>query len=731
MSDSTQLTMLDAVDADLIEHLHAVGEHLAAGFLELGGSSPLRRMSRALRRQLERAELPRWQGETLYPTGPFSWYGGGSSRPAPAISFSYSHSMVIQRGLLQERAAQGEPPSRATYAALLNLLGNYPQVGDPIDPDICLGGRNYTHSILNYGRIIREGWQGYAERINDGLARAQACAAQERVQFYTALEDLLAGLRAAHARALDALLRAKPTDDQSRRVWSRLVEALEWVPWHPARSFYEGLVALNFCAYLDGVDSLGRFDQDLGPLYEADLAAGQTTHAEGVALVGQLWANMDANSGWNVAIGGTNPDGSSASNRLTLACLEAMRGRRRPNLALRIASETPPECIEAALDAISTGCGQPALYNEELYLHAIQDAHLNVAPQDLSRFAFGGCTELMVHGCSNVGSLDGGLNLPLILSNTLRNHLAAARDFATLWEHFAHDLRANVERLARQVSQAQELHAHYQPQPIRTLFIDDCLEAGLEYNAGGARYNWSVINIGGLGNVADSLAALREVVFEQGDVDSQTLAAALETNFQGLEPLRQRLMGCPRYGNDDPRADELAQQVAEVVFTELRRYAPWRGGRFLPSCLMFVTYAGAGKPVGATPDGRLAGEPIADSIGAVQGRDRHGPTALIRSVASIPQYLAPGTLVTNFRFARSMFQGEGRVRLRELIRTYFDLGGLQMQITVIDQETLRRAVAHPEQYGDLIVRIGGYSEFWRNLSQDLRQAVLERTEHAL
>ncbi|NLG49702.1 MAG: hypothetical protein GX552_06290, partial [Chloroflexi bacterium] len=663
MTDTIQTTKLDAVDAALIERLHAEGEHLAAGFLELGGASPLRRMSRAIRRQLEHAALPNWQGETLYPAGQFSWYGPDSSGRVPAISFSYSHSLVVQRDLLQKRATQGEPASRATNAALLDLLGDYPQVGDPIDPDICLGGRNYTHSILNYGRIIREGWQGYAERISAGLARAKERAAheraaheraaKERVEFYTALDDLLAGLRAAHARALDALKRAQPADAQAQDAWARLVKALEWVPWHPARNFYEGLVALNFCCYLDGVDSLGRFDQDLGPLYEADLAAGRITHDEGVALVGQLWANVDANSGWNVAIGGTAPDGSSASNRLTLACLEAMRGRRRPNLALRIARETPPEFIEAALDAIATGCGQPALYNEELYLDSIQQAHLNVAPQDMTRFAFGGCTELMVHGCSNVGSLDGGLNLPLILSHTLQNHLPTASDFPALFEHFARDLRANVERLARQVSQAQELHARYQPQPIRTLFIDDCVDAGVEYNAGGARYNWSVINIGGLGNVADSLAAVREAVFERGDVDAGTLAAALATNFQETEPLRQRLMGCPRYGNDDPRVDELASQIAKIVFTELRRYAPWRGGRFIPGCLMFVTYADAGRPVGATPDGRLAGEPIADSIGAVQGRDRHGPTALIRSVASIPQHLAPGTLVTNFRFARS------------------------------------------------------------------------------
>jgi formate C-acetyltransferase len=706
------------------DRLHALGEHLAAGFLELPDATPLRRMARALRRQLERSRLPGWRGEALYPSGAFSWYAQGN-----AISFSYSHSLVVARDELRQRAREGDDEARATYAELAERLGDYPQVGEPLDPDISLGGRNYTHSILNYGRIVREGLLEYERRIEAGLARALSLGDEERVDFYTSLADLMAGIRAVHARSLEEMEALRPEDGPLRPAWERLFEVLRHVPWQPARTFYEALVCVNFMYYLDGCDNLGRFDQDLGALYEADLAAGRLNEDEGVKLVGQMWANMDANTGWNVALGGSKPDGRSASNRLTLACLRAARGRRRPNLALRLTQETPGEVLDAALDSISSGCGIPALYNDALYLRAIREAHLNVTPEDLSRFAFGGCTELMIHGCSNVGSLDGGINLPLVLSGTLREHLADSPTFEAFWEHFAEDLQATVARLAQQVSQAQELHARCQPQPIRTLLVDDCLDAGVEFNAGGARYNWSVINIGGLGNVADSLAAVREVLYEQRELTSAALLAALESDFEGHEELRQRLARCPRYGNDQPQADGLAQRVARTVFEELRRYAPWRGGRFLPACLMFATYAVAGEPVGATPDGRRAGEPIADSIGAVQGRDRHGPTALIRSVASIPQRLAPGTLVTNFRFARSMFAGEGRERLKDLVRTYFALGGLQMQITVVDQKVLREALAHPERYGDLIVRIGGYSEYWRNLSQALRQTVLERTEH--
>ena len=710
----------------LCERLQALGEHLAGGFLEIPQAAPLRRMARGLRRQLERARLPGWRGEPLYPAGSYSWYVQGS-----AISFSYSHSLVVDRAALHRRSEEGDPDGRSAYASLAERLGAYPQVGAGIDPDVSLGGANYTHSLLNYGRVIREGLLAYARRSEAGLDSARERGDEERAEFYRAMLDLLAGIRAAHQRSLAALAAVEPVEDQPGGDRGRLVSALRRVPWEPARSFYEALVCANYLCYLDGCDSLGRFDQDLGALYEADLRSGRLTQEEGAALVGALWANVDANAGWNVAIGGSSPDGASASNHLTLACLRAAVGRRRPNLALRVAPDTPEEVLDAALDSIASGCGIPALYNDALYLRALRGAHLNVQHGDLAHYAFGGCTETMIHGRSNVGSLDAGINLPLVLTQTLRAHLATVAGYEDLWRSYARDLQATVARLVEQVNRAQEMHARYQPQPIRTLLVDDCLDAGVEFNAGGARYNWSVVNVGGLGNVADALAALREVVFERGEQPAATVWAALERNYEGYEPLRLRLTQAPRYGNDDRRADDLAVRVAQAVFAELRRYAPWRGGRFLPGCLMFVTYAAAGEPVMATPDGRRAGEPIADSIGAVQGRDRHGPTAAMRSAASIPQALAPGTLVTNFRFAPSMFEGQGRSKLKDLIHTYFALGGLQMQITVVDQEVLRQAVADPERYGDLIVRVGGYSEYWRNLSQTLRQSVLERTEHAL
>lgn len=725
MQDVVRFALPDAWPESETERLIECGEYLAAGFLGITGT-PLRRMAHGWRCQLEKADLPQWHGEALYPAGRYSWFAQDS-----AIAFDYSYSMTVNRSELVRRQSQGTKEQRYVYTILDKALGSYPRTTDILDPDLTLGGNNYTHSILNYGRVVREGLEGYAQRVREHLLDALNSDDSEQVDFYQALEEVLAGIRAAHQRALAALEAAKPHEEEQQTTWQRLRDALCQAPWKPARSFYEALVGVNFLYYLDGCDNLGRFDQDLGPLYECDLLAARINEDQGTALVSALWDNINANSGWNVAIGGCDAHGKSAANRLTIACLRAARNHRRPNLALRLTNDAPEEVLDVALDGIASGCGIPALYNDEAYRAAVTKTELNIQPEDIPALAFGGCTELMVHGCSNVGSLDAGLNLPLIMVNTLRQHLATAGSYSELWDALMTDMAATVERMARQVSQAQERHALWQPQPLRTLLVDDCLERAQEFNAGGARYNWSVVNVGGLGNVVDSLAAIRELVYERHEITGAALWEALQANYEGYEALRQRISRCPRYGNDDPHADDLARDVAECVFSAIHRHVPWRGGRFLPGCLLFVTYAQAGEAVMATPDGRLAGQAIADSIGAVAGRDRHGPTALIHSVASIPQEMAPGTLVTNFRFAKTMFEGEGRVRMKELIRTYFRLGGMQMQITVVDQEILRTALAEPERYADLIVRIGGYSEYWINLSQSLRQTVLERTEHAI
>jgi pyruvate-formate lyase len=712
--------------------LAGLGEHLAAGYFEMPEASEVRRLSRGLRRHLEQVP-PGSPAGPLYPSGPSVWWPTDR-----AVTFHYSSGLSFNTGTIDRLMESTEDDASASTLAGLKAVGAHGRaprqyrIGSEIPPEYHLGGGGYTHSIPHFGRIAREGLNGYADRIASRLAEARQAGEDAKIEFYESMEDILAGIRSLHARCLQSIDRLQSQDSEI----TKLRCALERVPFQPATTFYEAIVCANFIYYLDGCDSMGRIDQDLGPYYERDLVgqhgrAPLMTEDEGVGLVRCLWENINANSGWNVAIGGTTPEGTPAYNALTDACLKAARGIRRPNLALRVRKDTPDRVLDLALEAIASGCGIPALYNEEAYLEALASSDLGLTKDDLPDFAFGGCTETMLHGRSNVGSLDAGINLLQAFEGSLDRHLLTADSFQDLLDGYTLDLRTAIRELTDGVNRDQRMKAAHKPQPIRSLLIDDCIDQAEEYNSGGARYNWSVINVGGLANVIDSLSAIRELIYDRREVTAAELTVALKENLDGHDRLKSRLESCPRFGNDHGPTDRLAADLSDCIFSEFRKHTPWRGGRFLPGCLMFVTFAGAGEHVGATPDGRLAGSPIADSAGPVQGRDRTGPTAMLRSVTRIKHLLAPGTLVVNARFTKSMFESpEGRAKLKDLVRTYFDLGGMQIQINVVDQAVLQDALAHPERHEDLIVRIGGYSEYFNRLTPALKRAVLERTEHS-
>jgi len=711
-------------NSKVLSNMH---EFFASGYFEEPDASPMLRWSRAVRRRFENRKMLPYNGELLYPCGP-THIGGENLILAPSYSFTYGYN----EGALMDMLTNATEEERDTLLEVQTSMRDLAAKLNVIRTPHTIGGRGYTHSVPNYGRVVHEGLAEHARRIAENLAVAQQRQDNERIEFYVGLQDVLAGIERWHQHILE-FLRQIPTDNpiaEERR--KRLVAAYERVPFQPARDFFEALVAYNLVYYLDDCDNPGRVDLELFPYYEHDLETGRIAHDEAVDLIRCLWENSDINNGWSTGIGGTTPTGEPSYNDLTVVCLEAAHNIRRPNLQLHVRRDMPQEVWDAALDAIATGCGLPALYNEEEYLRSLREAHLGVREDDLGWHNGGGCTETMIHGRSNVGSLDAGINLPLILVQTLQEHLATAKSFEELVAEYKKDVSGVVSHIAEDVNADQEIKARLRPQPMRSLLTDDCIDNGCEFNAGGARYNWSVVNVAGLANTIDSLAAVREVVFEKKEKIGAEMLGILMNNYGGEAAFRQRLSQCPRFGNDDERADEIAQDISDFVFREFLRYAPWRGGKFLASCLMFVTYAGAGEPVAATPDGRLNGEPLADSAGPYQGRDKNGPTAMLKSVASIPHYLAPGTLVVNARFTKNLFTtDDGRAKMKDLVQTYFDMGGMQLQINVIDQNVLRDAIAQPEKYEDLIIRIGGYSEYFNRLSPALKQTVLERTEHGL
>jgi formate C-acetyltransferase len=275
------------------------------------------------------------------------------------------------------------------------------------------------------------------------------------------------------------------------------------------------------------------------------------------------------------------------------------------------------------------------------------------------------------------------------------------------------------------------MKAVYRPQLIRTLFIDDCIEKGVEYNAGGARYNGSVCNVVGLANVANSLFTLKQLFDGKIRMDKDQFLAMLDADYAGDENIFAQIKHFDKFGNSKGEIDEIAYDIADFVFSEILKCRCWRANGFIvPSTILFVTYVEHGTYIAATPDGRKRGEPIADSVGPMQGTDVEGPTAMFLSTGGIPHLKGAGTLVLNARLdSRFLREPESRRKVKQMIQGYFNLGGMQIQLTVVDAAVLEDARRHPGKYPNLIIRIGGYTEYFDRLSDELKREVLKRTAH--
>ena len=653
----------------LSKQLFDLGEPYAGGFFEFPDRDRFYRYAHAQKRYWEEAQMPAYSGGRLYPSG---WKMPQSMAMFPGFSYTMDFNSALMREKCPEAAEKIEEE--------IQLVGWLPAAHT-------VGGNGYVHSIPRYERVLRDGLDSYQARIE----------ALDPGDFRDGLLEIIAGIRTYHARSLQLLHEAGAPEE--------LLRALERVPFAPARSLYEALVCWNFIYYIDFCDNPGRLDADLIDYYRGE---------DITELLREFFRNVDQNDGWSSALG---PD----YNPLTLQCLNAIRGMRRPSLELRVTKAMPQEIWDAAAAALETGCGQPAFYCEERYQAALAARFPSIPAEDRLRFNGGGCTETMLAGISNVGSLDAGFNLPLIFEAYMKEALEKAEGFSAFYEGLLSRIRREILPILDEISLYQQRRAKYRPHPVRTLLIDDCIDNGKDFNAGGARYYWSVVNFSGLVNVIDSLLAIRHLVFETAAYSPAAFLQALDAQ----DPLfLAQARQAPCYGVDNPAADALAADFTKRVFDCLDERRPWLGGQFLPSSIQFATYADAGTGVGATPDGRAAGSPLADSIGAVHGKDIAGPTAMLTSAAKLPLQQAAGTPVLNIRLQKRML----KEHLRPLVTAFFEKGGMQLQVSCLSREDILAAMEHPEEHQNLIVRIGGYSEYFCRLSPALQQTVLERTE---
>jgi pyruvate-formate lyase len=364
--------------------------------------------------------------------------------------------------------------------------------------------------------------------------------------------------------------------------------------------------------------------------------------------------------------------------------------------------------------------------------------------QDARNGGTSGCVETGAFGKENY-NLTGYFNLPKVLEVTLHNGIdhrtgnqigiqtGDPRQFGTFEQFFVafeKQLRHFMDIKVRGNQLIERLYANYMPVPFLSLLIDDCITTGRDYHDGGARYNTSYVQGVGLGTMADAMAAIKYHVFDRQTMTMDEFVTVLEHDFEGYERIRQMVINrTPRYGNDDPYADELMTAVFEAYFRAVDGRPNTKGGVYRVNMLPTTCHVYFGSVTGATPDGRRAWTPLSEGISPVQGADRKGPTAVIRSAAKMDHARTGGTLL-NLKFTPQLLENdEGLDNLVDLIRTYFKLDGHHVQFNVVDAQTLRAAQAHPEQHRDLIVRVAGYSDYFCDLSEALQEEIIARTEH--
>ena len=631
--------------------------------------------------------------------------------------------------------------------------------------------RSPGHTVLD-GKIYRKGFADFKADIDAALAAIdylndpEAYDKQEQLRaMRIACEAIIVFARrhadeAARLAAIEASPARKAELEQVAAVCRR-------VPEHAPRTFWEALQAywfvhLGVITELNTWDSFcpGRLDQHLYPFYRDEIEAGTSTREQAQELLGCFWVKFNnqpappkvgvtaAESGTytdfcNINAGGLRPDGTDGVNDVTYLMLDIIDEMRllQPSSNIQLSKRSPERFLRRACEIVRQGWGQPSVFNADMVVSELVRQGKSV--EDARSGGTSGCVETGAFGKESY-ILTGYFNLPKVLEITLNNGVdprtgrligaptgdpAAFASFEELVGAFGRQLWHFVDIKVRGNNVIERLYATRMPAPFLSTITDDCIRNGRDYNAGGARYNTRYIMAVGPGTAADCLSALKYHVFEEGTVSMAALLQALANDYEGHEPLRQLLLNrTPKYGNDDPRADDLVAAICDLLYRAIDGRRGPTGSTYHVNYLSTTCHVYFGSVVGATPDGRRAWAPVSDGISPAHGADRHGPTAVIKSAARLDHARSGGTLL-NQKFTPSLVDGDdGLDKLAHLIRSYFKLDGHHIQFNVVTAATLRAAVQEPEKHRDLIVRVAGYSDYFCDLTRGLQDEIIARTE---
>ena len=562
---------------------------------------------------------------------------------------------------------------------------------------------------------------------------------------------------------------AAETDPKRKAELEQIAKNLEVVPAHKPQTFWQAIqlywfTHLAVTTELNPWDAFspGRLDQHLNPYYEADVEAGILDDEHALELLECLWVkfyNQPApvkvgitlkesatyTDFANINTGGVTPEGKNGVNNVSYLILDCMDEMKlvQPNSNVTISKKTPQKFLKRACEISRKGWGQPAFYNTEAQITELINAGKSL--EDARRGGSSGCVETGAWG-SEAYILTGYMNIPKIFQLTLFNgfdeysgkqlglQLGYAKDFKTfdeLWAAFKKQLKHFVDIKIRGNNVIERLYAEEMPAPCLSVVTNDCISNAKDYNAGGARYNTNYIQGVGIGTVTDCVASVKYNVYDEKNFTMEELIDAMEHDFEGYDYIYSLVHDkTPKYGNDDDYADDLMREIFDLYHDTIVGRPNMKGGKYGIDMLPTTCHVYFGDVILATPNGRKAHKPVSEGISPEKSADTNGPTAVIKSCAKMDHLATAGTLL-NQKFTPNVVAGEaGLNNMASLVRSYFAMDGHHIQFNVVNRQTLIEAQKHPEDHKDLIVRVAGYSDFFRNLDKPLQDEIIERTEQS-
>lgn len=628
------------------------------------------------------------------------------------------------------------------------------------------------HTALD-GIIYKKGMTDFKNEIRDRLNTLDYLNDPDALDKAEELKAMVISCDAAilfarrHADLADAMALAE-SDEARRKELGIIARVCRRVPEYAPESLWEALqmywfVHLGTITELNGWDAMspGHLDQHLTPFYREELSRGTLTREAAKELISCFWIKVNNhpapakvgvtakesgtyNDFTNINLGGLTRDGMDASSDVSLIILEVIDELKllQPQSNVQISERTPNRFLKAACRVIRNGYGYPSVFNADAVV--MEQVRAGKCIEDAREGGCSGCIETGAFG-KEAYVLTGYLNVPKILELALNNGVdpltgirigpetgapATFLSYDQLYEAFVAQLRYSVDLKVRVNNYIERMFASNAPAPFLSVVIRDCIANGRDYYNGGPRYNTTYIQCCGIGTVTDSLSALKKHVFQDGSITMGDLLQALKDNFEGHEPLRLKLWNrTPFFGNDDDAADDIMKEVYASLFDAIDGRPNTKGGRYHLNMLSTTCHVYFGKMLGATPNGRFAGQPESDGTSPSHGADRNGPTAVIRSLGKMDQIKSGGTLL-NQRFLPDILKTEDDLdKLVALIRTYFKMGGHHIQFNVVTTDTLKKAQKNPENYRNLLVRVAGYSDYFVDLDVDHQEEIICRNQH--